>query len=68
MENPDGLDEFRIIAAGCSEEELVEIIADCESDTYPEVYIVIKAIYQGYLDRMWSLQKEVEHFEELWKP
>jgi hypothetical protein len=63
MENPDGLDEFRRIAADCSEEELVEIIADCESDPYPEVYIVIKAIYQGHLDRMRSRQKEIDYFE-----
>lgn len=67
MNDSDFLKLFREIAAECEEQELIDIIEDCDPDPDPFINTVVKAIYQGYLDRIRARQKQIDHFEKLWE-
>jgi hypothetical protein len=60
------LQPFREIAEKCTEEECIELIADCADSLDPVIRGPVKGLYEDRLFSLMRLRREVEHYEAIY--
>ena len=63
----DKLNIFRGIAAQCTEDECLEIIADCLDSSDPFMRGSVCDLYRNRLKQLQNLESEIEHYESVYQ-